>query len=73
MPDHTDLIGFVSLQHMLALAILMGKDSDGRGAQLSGGPEGAHGDLTTVRDKDLAKHGGASGKDWTSGVKPASA
>jgi len=54
MPGCSDL---VSLQHVFAIAVLVGKDGNGLGAQLGRSAEGADGDLTAIGCEYFAEHG----------------
>ena len=56
VPLLADPVGLVGLEDVLGLAVLVGEDGDRLGAELGGGTERADGDLTTVRDEDLAEH-----------------
>jgi hypothetical protein len=42
---------------VFTLAVLVGKDGDGLGAQLGGSAERADGDLTTIGDEYFVEHG----------------
>ena len=53
MPGCSDL---VSLQHVFAIAVLVGKDGNGLGTQLGRRAEGADGDLTAVGYEYFAEH-----------------
>jgi hypothetical protein len=72
MSGCADLVGLVSLQHVFALAIFVGKDGNGLGTQLGRRSEGADGDFTAVGYEYFAEHG-ASGGGWMSEVRSASA
>jgi len=66
VPALTDQVGLVGLDPVDGVAVLVGEDRDGAGAQLVGRAEGPDGDLPTVRDQDLAEHGASHG--WTDGT-----
>ncbi|MDQ1216649.1 hypothetical protein QE411_001504 [Microbacterium arborescens] len=62
---HTDLVSLVGLQPVERVAILVRIDGHGARPQLEGGTEGADGDLTAIRDKDLAEHAHLAGMSRT--------
>ena len=51
-----DLVGLVGLQAVQRIAVLVGEDGDGAGAQFICRPERADGDFTAVGHEDLLEH-----------------
>ena len=58
MSRHPDLVGFVGLQPVHRVAILVREDRDRARAQFVGGAECADGDLAAVGDQNLVEHRG---------------
>ena len=56
MPGCSDLVGLVSLQHVFAIAVLVGKDGKGLAARLGRSAEGADGDLSAIGCEYFAEH-----------------
>ena len=57
-----DAVGLVRLLAVDRIAVLVGEDGDGAGAQLVAGAEGADGDLAAVGHQDLGEDGAGSGR-----------